>query len=113
MASDVSIEELDRTRIVGAPLVDVRESDEYAEGHVPGAQLMPLGIVPARLHELPNNEPLYVICASGGRSAQAAELLQKAGLDARSVAGGTTAWIRSGRPVDIGGPRNEQEEAQT
>lgn len=110
MASDVSIEELDRARTAGAALVDVRETDEYAQGHVPGAQHMPLGIVPVRLHELPNNEPLYVICASGGRSAQAADLLENAGLDARSVAGGTTAWIRSGRPLDTGTPRDEQKE---
>jgi rhodanese-related sulfurtransferase len=105
MASEAEIEELDQARASGAPIVDVREGDEYAAGHVPGAQLIPLGILPVRLQELPKNEPLYVICASGGRSAQAAELLQKAGLDARSVVGGTAAWIRSGRPVDTGGPR--------
>ncbi len=69
---------------------------------------MPLGIVPVRLHELPNNEPLYDTCASGGRRAQAAELFENAGLDSRSVAGGTTAWIHSGRPMDTGSPRNEQ-----
>lgn len=99
---EVTLEQLEQARTSGAPLVDVRESDEYAEGHVPGAQLMPLGIVPVRAHELPRGEPVYVICASGGRSAQAAELLTEAGVDARSVAGGTNAWVRSGRPVETG-----------
>jgi rhodanese-related sulfurtransferase len=109
MTTEVTIDDLEQARTQGAQLVDVRESDEYAEAHVPGAQLMPLGTVSARLHELPGGSPVYVICGSGGRSAQATEVLTRAGLDARSVAGGTTAWIRSGRPVATGGHRDRQE----
>jgi len=109
VTTDVTIDDLEQARAQGAELVDVRESDEYAEAHVPGAQLMPLGTVPARLHELPSDSPVYVICGSGGRSAQAAEVLNRAGLDASSVAGGMTAWIRSGRPVASGVPRGRQE----
>lgn len=109
MVTEVTIEDLERARTQGALLVDVRESDEYAEAHVPGAQLIPLGIVPVRLHQLSSESPVYVICASGARSAQAAEVLNRAGLDARSVAGGTTAWIRSGRPVASGVARNRKE----
>ncbi len=105
MAREVQIEDLERARTEGARVIDVRESDEYAAGHVPGAELMPLGIVPVRLHDLPKDQTLYVICASGGRSAQAADLLEQAGLDALSVAGGTKAWLSSGRPVETGAPR--------
>ncbi len=109
MATEVTIDDLERARSQGAQLVDVRESDEYAEAHVPGARLMPLAIVPGRFHELSSDSPVYVICGSGARSAKAAEILTRAGLDARSVAGGTTAWIRNGRPVVSGVPRDGQE----
>jgi rhodanese-related sulfurtransferase len=103
--TEVTLEDLDEARSAGTTLIDVRESDEYAAGHVPGAQLMPLGLVPVRVQDLPKGEPVYVICASGGRSAQAVQLLHSAGIDARSVAGGTSAWARSGRLIETGAPR--------
>lgn len=105
MVTEVNLDELDQARASGATVIDVRESEEYAGGHVPGAQLMPLGVVPVRGNELSTHQPVYVICASGGRSYQAAEYLTRAGYDARSVAGGTGAWARSGRPLDTGAPR--------
>lgn len=105
MSTEVTVDELDAARSAGAHLIDVREADEYAEGHVPGAQLMPLAVVPLLANELPGKTPVYVICASGGRSAQATQILSRIGIDARSVAGGTNAWIRSGRPIDTGAPR--------
>lgn len=104
MVTVASLEEVEEARRAGAPVVDVRESDEYASGHIPGAQLMPLGIVPVRVHELPKEGPVYVVCAAGGRSAQAAELMSSLGIDARSVAGGTVAWAGSGRPLEEGSP---------
>lgn len=105
MPREVSLEELDAARRGGSWVIDVRESHEYVEGHVPGAELMPLRVVPARVQDLPRSRPVYVICASGGRSAQAADFLQRAGIDARSVAGGTSAWMQSGRPVATGATR--------
>ena len=105
MTPEATLEELDAARAAGAHIVDVREGDEYAEGHVPGATLMPLGIVPVKAHELPQDTVVHVVCAGGGRSAQAVDILRKAGVDARSVAGGTNAWIASGRPVETGSPR--------
>lgn len=105
MPTEVTVDDLDAARSSGAHVIDVRESDEYAAGHVPGAQLFPLSLIPFRSHDLPVGQPVYVICASGGRSAQAAEHLAGIGIDARSVAGGTTAWVRSGRPVDTGAQR--------
>lgn len=88
----------------GAVVIDVREPEEYVAGHVAGAYLIPLGEVVARLDEVPTGEPVYVICQSGGRSLKAAQFLRASGYDATSVAGGTKAWIDSGRPV-VRGPR--------
>ena len=105
MLKEATLDELDAALRSGSPVVDVRESDEYAEGHVPGARLMPLGVVPVLAHEFPKDSAVHVVCASGARSTQAAEILRRTGVDARSVAGGTNAWIRSGRPVETGAPR--------
>ena len=81
-------------------VVDVRESREYRPGHVPGAKNLPLSVLPALLPEVPKDRPVYVICQSGGRSAQATALMRAVGIDATSVAGGTGAWIEAGRPVE-------------
>lgn len=83
----------------GALVVDVREPMEYVTGHVPGARLVPMGQLPARLGELPKDAPVYVVCASGNRSLAMTSFLVRAGYDAWSVAGGTGAWVASGRPV--------------
>jgi rhodanese-related sulfurtransferase len=82
-----------------ATVIDVREPFEYAGGHVPGAQLIPLGQLTGRVGELPTDQPVYVICASGSRSLAAAGFLRRHGVDAHSVAGGTGAWRRAGRRV--------------
>jgi rhodanese-related sulfurtransferase len=86
----------------GAVVIDVREPGEYASGHVPGARLMPLGRLPQHLPDLPRGERIYVICASGNRSLAAADFLAHAELEAVSVAGGTAAWRRAGRPTVLG-----------
>lgn len=83
----------------GAVVVDVREAHEFASGHVPGATLVPLATVHSYLRRLPRNEPVYVICASGNRSRTAASWMASAGIDARSVAGGTSAWASTGGPL--------------
>jgi rhodanese-related sulfurtransferase len=83
----------------GATVIDVREPFEYLTGHVPGAALVPLGHLPARLAGLPRDVPVYVICASGNRSLAAADYLARAGIDAWSVAGGTGAWARAGHCI--------------
>ena len=86
----------------GATIIDVREVHEYTEAHVPGARLIPLGEVTERVTEVPADEPVYVICRSGARSARAAEWLISQGIDATNVAGGTLAWIEAGHPVHAG-----------
>jgi rhodanese-related sulfurtransferase len=90
----------------GAAVIDVREPYEYAGGHVPGAKLIPLASLSARAADLPGGEPVYVICATGSRSLAAARFLAGRGLDARSVAGGTSAWLARGLPVVYGKREN-------
>jgi len=99
MVTEVGLQDLERVLQDGALLLDVRESAEYAEGHVPGARLLPLSVLPVGLHELPRDQPVYVVCQAGGRSAQAAELLTSAGVDARSVSGGTAPGSAAGAPA--------------
>jgi rhodanese-related sulfurtransferase len=89
----------------GATLLDVRNPDEYEEKHVPGALLIPLGELSERQGEIPAGDPLYVICAAGGRSLAAAQALVGAGYPAVSVAGGTNGWEAAGHPVVRGSER--------
>ncbi|MFR9797702.1 rhodanese-like domain-containing protein [Streptomyces sp. MS06] len=102
MAREVTQEAFAAAWADGALVVDVREADEYAAGHVPGARPMALRTVPTRSGELPHGRPVFVICASGNRSRAAADWLNSRGLDAYSVIGGTGAWARAGRPVATG-----------
>ena len=81
------------------PLIDVREPDEYAAGHVPRARNVPLGSVAARVDELAASGSFAVICQSGRRSAQAVEVLSASGAAAVNVDGGTAAWAASGRAL--------------
>lgn len=83
-------------------VVDVREPQEYAEGHVPGALLIPLAQVADRILEVPAADRVYVICRSGRRSQVAAEALRRAGISAVSVDEGTLGWAERGRPVVTG-----------
>ena len=102
---EIDVERLERAGSDGATVVDVREPGEYVAGHVPGSALMPMGQLASRLGELDKARPVYVVCASGNRSAAMTHLLRASGYDAYSVAGGTTAWARSGRPVETGTSR--------
>ncbi|TME84902.1 MAG: rhodanese-like domain-containing protein [Chloroflexi bacterium] len=93
-----------RQRLKSEPapfLLDVREQWEYQEGHVPGAQLIPLGELEHRVNEVPRDRPILAICHSGQRSFAAAAYLQRLGYTSVSnVDGGTAAWIERGFPVD-------------
>ncbi|MFM7252997.1 MAG: rhodanese-like domain-containing protein [Ilumatobacteraceae bacterium] len=99
---EVTVDELETLMGEGAPLVDVREPDEYAGGHVPGAVHVPLSAVAERVDDLGAMGTVYVICHSGGRSAHACDFLSRQGVDAVNVLGGTMAWAISGRAVIAG-----------
>ena len=101
-ALEVDLDTFAAAHADGATVLDVREPDEYRAGHVAGAVLIPLGELPSRLAEVPDADPLFVICAAGGRSLTAARALTERGVPALSVAGGTNGWAASGRPVVAG-----------
>ncbi|HXE73954.1 MAG TPA: ThiF family adenylyltransferase, partial [Candidatus Nitrosotenuis sp.] len=83
-------------------LVDVREPWEYAQGHAPGARLIPLGEVEQRAGELDRNRPVFTICARGKRSMKAAQILARLGFtDVTSIDQGTAGWIEEGLPVEV------------
>lgn len=83
-----------------ALVVDVREPDEWAAGHAPGAVHIPMGDIPARLDELPVTDvSLPVVCRSGGRSGRAVQWLVQQGFDVVNVDGGMQAWQRAGKPL--------------
>jgi rhodanese-related sulfurtransferase len=83
----------------GAWLLDVREDDEWAAGHAPGARHIPIGQLSARCAEVPQDEAVYVICRSGVRSGRAAQALTGAGWEAINVAGGMQDWAAAGLPM--------------
>ena len=93
-----------RERLAANPapfLLDVREPWEYLAGHVPGAQLIPLGELEQRVDEVPRDRPVLAICHSGQRSLAAAGYLIQLGYSTVSnVDGGTAAWIERGYPVE-------------
>jgi len=81
-------------------LLDVRTPEEYAEGHIKGATLIPLQELESRMAEVPKDKRVYVYCHSGRRSAAAASMLAKAGFtNIENVQGGITAWQEAGYPV--------------
>jgi rhodanese-related sulfurtransferase len=82
---------------VGAHVLDVREHDEWAAGHIDGAQHIPLGELVARYAELPDDAEMVVVCRSGGRSARAVAWLVENGTDALNLDGGMGAWADAGR----------------
>ena len=81
------------------PLIDVREVDEYAAGHVPGAVNIPMSTIGEHLDELPDGA-FDVICQVGGRSGRVVQALEARGHDATNVDGGTGEWVAAGYPVE-------------
>jgi len=92
----------------GAVLLDVREPEEWAAGHVPGARHVPLGQLPGRLAEFDTSARVVVVCRSGHRSALATEWLAAAGVDAANLVGGMQAWAGAGLAVATDDGRSGQ-----
>lgn len=87
----------------GALLLDVREPDEFAEGHAPGSKLIPLGQLQSRVNEIGDakRNPVVIICRSGRRSMQAASILGRLGFTAiYNVQGGMIAWEKAALPIN-------------
>lgn len=82
-------------------VLDVREDWEYAEGHIPGAVLVPLGQIPDRLDEIPQDKTVIAVCRSGNRSNQATQFLQQQGFtNIHNMQGGMQAWSQAGYDIE-------------
>ena len=83
----------------GAPVLDVREQDEWDAGHIEGAQHLPLSQLAERTDEVPVDQDVYVICRTGGRSLKATAYLAQYGFDPVNVLGGMGAWADAEKPI--------------
>lgn len=108
MAGNITVQDFaPLSRKGGFDLIDVRTPMEFFEVHAVGALLAPLDTLnPKIIMESRGTraaEPLYIICRSGGRAAQACQLFEKAGYsNVINVDGGTMAWVAAGLPVNRG-----------
>jgi len=84
-----------------ATFVDVREPEEWAEGHIPGALHIPLGDLARRAAEVPAEGRIITVCRGGVRSLEAVDILHAAGRrDVTSLAGGMLDWSKAGRDIE-------------
>lgn len=84
----------------GAFLLDVRQTEEWVQGHIEGAVSIPLGELQYRTSEIPTDRDILIICRTGNRSSQARSILRAAGFKrTTSIIGGFNAWIANGLPV--------------
>ena len=101
---EVALDEAEQAIREADLLLDVREADEFATGHLPGAVLVPRGLLEFRLSSTPAMEPrdlkVVLYCKTSGRAALAARAMQEMGyLNVQSIAGGFDAWAGAGKPV--------------
>lgn len=83
-----------------AYLLDVREPDEWAAGHIDGAAHIPMSALMGRVDEVPRDREVVVVCKVGARSAQVAAFLGQRGWEnVRNLDGGVVAWVGAGRPL--------------
>lgn len=85
-------------------VLDVRTPEEWHEYHAPNTTLIPLDQLTARIHEVPKDKDILVVCRSGNRSRQGRDILLAAGYNATSMAGGLREWYARRYPIE-GAPR--------
>ena len=99
--NDISVEEV--YEIISSNqdyiILDVRTPEEFKEGHIEGAILIPVSELGGRLDELPKDKPIITYCKSGGRSGNAAEILVENGFRKVYDMGGILDWQEEGYPV--------------
>lgn len=101
---EVSVEDAQAALLSADVIIDVREADEYASGHIAGAINLPRGLLEFKLSGNPALEPrdlnVVLYCKTSGRAALAAASMQSMGyLNVVSIAGGMDAWLAAGKPV--------------
>ena len=100
---EIEVSQLAAKIAAGFKVVDVREVDEYADGHIPGALHVPLQTVPDNLESFRSEQDVFVVCQVGGRSGKACQYLIDQGItNVVNVAGGTSGWILLGNGVNSG-----------
>ncbi len=98
----VSAEEADDLLKEGVAVLDVREPDEFAVGHMPGAVHVPLGDLADEIRRVPRGRPVLAYCGAGSRSSSAVSLLERAGIGpVYNLQGGFTEWAAAGHEVAI------------
>lgn len=103
LPAEISVRDAAVKRDAGAFVLDVREPYEWTEIHVPGATLIPLGQLAARVAEVPKDREVVVICRSGNRSQEGRDILKRAGFtNVTSIAGGIREWSAAGLPTTSG-----------
>jgi len=80
-------------------VLDVREPEEWAAGHVEASRWIPMGELADRQADLPEGRLLVVVCRTGARSARVTQALVAAGYDAANLVGGLEAWTQAGHAV--------------
>lgn len=89
----IELTEIDAYTAKGYEVIDVREPDEFAAGHIPDAQNLPLSTLQAGADISLNEEGQYIIiCRSGNRSQQASEILHEQGYTVVNVKEGMASW---------------------
>lgn len=101
---EIALQDADEAIGQADVLIDVREADEFAAGHLSGAVLVPRGLLEFKLSGTPalSGRDLKVVlyCKTSGRAALAAQTMHSMGyLNVRSLAGGFDAWLAAGKPV--------------
>jgi rhodanese-related sulfurtransferase len=87
----------------GTFFLDVRTPEEWNEFHAPNSVLIPLDQLQVRLAELPDDQPIVVVCRSGNRSGMGRDILLEAGFtQVTSMEGGLTEWAARGYPTTTG-----------
>lgn len=99
VAAEVAVSDIPAELGDDEVLLDVREDNEFTAGHAPAAVHLPMSELPARIEEVPSAERIYVICRSGGRSAQVTGYLNGQGHSCVNVAGGMQDWATAGRDM--------------
>lgn len=98
---DISVDEAYELYQDGVFFLDVRTQEEWDDFHAPGTTLIPLDELESRLNELPEDEPIVVVCRSGNRSQVGRDILLSNGFEqTSSMAGGLNAWSAAGYPIE-------------